>query len=75
MGTFLSVKANRRACICGWQPAFQVWGSDPVILLEAVGSVPAHKKTPEAGARGAILLITYYVLEILIFKTATGQYP
>lgn len=49
--------------------------SDPVILPEPVGSVPAHKETPEAGVRGAILLITYYVLETLIFKTTIGQYP
>ena len=38
--------------------------SDPVIFPE-----PAHKATPEAGAQGAILLLTYYVLETLIFTT------
>lgn len=35
-------------------------GSGPVIL-----PVPAHRAIPEAGAKGAILLITYYVLETL----------
>ena len=43
--------------------------SDPIIFPEPAGPILAHKATPEAGAQGAILLLTYYVLETLIFTT------
>lgn len=59
MGTFLSVKAQQKGVhvvVGSLPPTMQ--HSDPVILPEPAGSVPAHKETPEAGARGAILFPT-----------------
>lgn len=48
-------------------------GSDLLIFPEPAEPVPAHKGTPETGAKGTTLLSTYYVPGTLILTTPLGN--